>query len=242
VRRLAWVPFGVMALAQIAVPLTDHPPTLEWLSTVVVVAFAVTTFALAASSWGASRAGLALAFVVVATFVVERVGSTTGFPFGEYDYTGALQPTIGHVPVIVPLAWFAMGVPALEVGRAIVRSPVPAVATGAVALTAWDLFLDPQMVENGYWEWAVDGVYEGIPLSNYAGWLLTGVVVLAVVDRLRPPRSSDVALLGLYTWWAVMNTIGFLVFFGRPLVGVVGGIGMGTCTALAWWRRERARA
>lgn len=238
-RRLAWLPFGVMALAQIAVPLTDHPPTLEWLSTVVVVAFAVTTLVLAASTWGRARAGIALAFVVVVTFVVERVGSTTGFPFGEYDYTGALQPTIAHVPVIVPLAWFAMGVPALEVGRAIFRSSLPAVLVGALALTAWDLFLDPQMVENGYWEWAVDGSYEGIPLSNYGGWLLTGVVVLGVLDRLRPPQPAHVSLLALYTWWAVMNTIGFLVFFGRPLVGVVGGVGMGTCAALAWWRRER---
>lgn len=236
----ALAPFGVMALAQIAVPLTDHPPTLEWLSTVVVVAFAATTLVLAATSWGPARAGLALGFVVVATFVVERVGSTTGFPFGEYDYTGALQPTVGHVPVIVPLAWFAMGVPALEVGRVVARTPVPAVLVGAVALTSWDLFLDPQMVENGYWEWAVDGAYEGIPLSNYLGWLLTGVVVLAVVDRLRPPRPAHRPLLALYTWWAVMNTIGFLVFFGRPLVGVVGGIGMGTCAALAWWRWSRA--
>ena len=34
-----------------------------------------------------------------------------------------------------------------------------------------------------------------------------------------------------------MSAIGFLVFFGRPLVGVIGGLGMGACTLLAWWRR-----
>ena len=33
-----------------------------------------------------------------------------------------------------------------------------------------------------------------------------------------------------------MSTIGFVVFFGRPWVGLVGGIGMGAVTALAWMR------
>lgn len=235
--RSAWAPFGVLALAQIAIPLTSDRATTEWLSTLVVVAFAATTLLLVVGTWRPARALGSFAFVAVATLLVERIGSTTGFPFGEYDYTSALEPTVGGVPVIVPLAWFAMGVPALEIGHAASRSRVPAVLVGAVALTAWDLFLDPQMVDEGYWRWAVDGAYEGIPLSNYAGWLGTGLVVLGVLDRFRPTSPADVPLLALYTWWAVMSTIGFLVFFGRPLVGFVGGLGMGACTALAWARR-----
>jgi len=235
---VAAVAFGVLALAQIAIPLTDDRATTEWLSTLAVVAFAATTLALAVAAWGARRAGAALAFVAAATLMVERVGSTTGFPFGEYDYTGALQPTVGGVPAIVPLAWFAMGVPALEVGRAVTRHPVGSVAVGAAALTAWDLFLDPQMVAEGYWAWAVDGAYEGIPLSNYAGWLGVGLAVLAVLARIRPDGPAHVPMLALYTWWVVMSTVGALVFFDRPLVGVVGGAGMGACTALAWRRRR----
>lgn len=238
----AAVPFAVLVLAQIAIPLTSDDATIEWLSTLVVVAFAATTFVLAAGYWGIGRAGIALAFVVVATLGVEHLGSTTGFPFGDYDYTGALGPTVAGVPAIVPLAWFAMGVPALEVGHRIGRSRFTTVAAGALALTAWDLFLDPQMVDNGYWKWAADGVYDGIPLSNYAGWIGVSAVVLAVLDRVRPAGiAPDLATVALYTWWAVMNTIGFLVFFDKPLVGLVGGVGMGTATTLAWWGRDRSR-
>ena len=231
--RLAWVPFAVMALTQIGIPLTDDDATLEWLSSLVVVAFFLSVLVIAVARWGAGRALGAAAFVVVATLAVEKLGTATGFPFGEYDYTGALQPTIGGVPVIVPLAWFAMGVTALEVGHH-VGSRIVAVVVGALGLTAWDLFLDPQMVEAGYWEWEVDGAYQGIPLSNYGGWLLTGLVVLAVVEGIRPATPPSPGLRWLYTWWAVMSTIGFVVFFGRPWVGLVGGIGMGAITALAW--------
>ena len=230
-----------MALAQIAIPLTDHDPTIEWLSTLVVVAFAGATLALTSVAWGARRALAVAGFVAVATLLVERLGTATGFPFGEYDYTGVLEPTIAGVPVIVPLAWFAMGVPALEVGHRITRSRPGAVVLGALALAAWDLFLDPQMVDAGYWEWEADGVYHDIPLSNYAGWIGVGLVVLAVVDRLRTTpgeRAAGTALVGLYTWWAVMNTIGFVVFFGEPLVGAVGGLGMGAFTVLAWRPRR----
>ena len=238
-RSPAWIPFGVLAASQIAIPLADDPDLIAVLTTVVVVAFWATTLVLAAGSWGLRRAGLAATFVGLATLGVEKLGTTTGFPFGEYAYTGELQPAIGGVPAIVPLAWFAMGVPALEVARRIVGGRWAAVVVAALALTAWDLFLDPQMVGEGYWAWAVDGVYRGIPLSNYAGWVLTGLVVLAVVDRIRPDGApvSD-GLLGLYTWWTVMSTIGFAVFFDDLVVAAVGGAGMGAITALAW--RSRA--
>ncbi len=238
-RHPAWVPFAAMALAQIAIPLVDHDPTLEWLSSLVVAAFAATTLVLAIAAWGAGRALAAAAVVVVATSAVEKLGTATGVPFGEYDYTGALQPTVAGVPLVVPLAWFAMGVAALEVGHRIAGPGVSAVAVGGLALTAWDLFLDPQMVDAGYWEWAVDGAYQGIPLSNYGGWLLTSAIVLATLDRIRPEVPPSVPLVWLYTWWTVMSTIGFLVFFGEPVVGLVGGLAMGAITALAWTREVR---
>ena len=233
--RAAWASFAALALTQIAIPLADDDATIEWLSSLVVVAFFLTALAVVVGRWGAARAAGAAAFVVLATLGVEKLGTTTGFPFGEYDYTGALQPTVAGVPVIVPLAWFAMGVTALEVGHH-VGSRIVAVVVAALGLTAWDLFLDPQMVDAGYWEWAADGAYHGIPLSNYAGWLLTGLLVSAGVERIRPASPASPGLLWLYTWWAVMSTIGFVVFFGEPFVGLVGGVGMGAVTALAWSR------
>ena len=67
---------------------------------------------------------------------------------------------------IVPAAWWAMAVPAREVAHAVLgrRSSRPvAIALGAAALTAWDLFLDPQMTAEGYWRWARRGSLPGHP-------------------------------------------------------------------------------
>jgi putative membrane protein len=265
------VAWAAMAAAQIVIPLTDRRagPTV-----VVVVAATVAAWAWAALAWGVPRTSAVLAWVVGSTLLIEWVGTTTGFPFGAYRYTDALQPQVAGVPLIVPLAWFAVGVPALEVagritggraGSGRVRSGLSGGRAGrhagranarftsggvrlepmvgrwvvaALALTAWDLFLDPQMVGEGYWVWAGDGAYRDIPLTNYVGWFCSALVVLAVADRIvgGATVARSLPLLGLYTWWAVMETVGFLVFFGDPLVGVVGGVAMGVPTALAWRR------
>lgn len=220
-----------MALAQIAVPLTDEHAVL---TTVVVVAFAATTTSFAAAVWGWRAASVTTAAVVGSTTVLERVGTSTGLPFGEYAYTGELQPTIAGVPLAVTLAWLAMAVPAREVAARLAAPGWRRIVVGALALTAWDVMLDPQMVEEGFWVWAEGGPWRGVPLSNYAGWLLSSVAVLLLLDRLLPGGGDSRPLLGLYTWWAVMQTLGFLVFFGDPLVGVVGGLCMLTPAGLAW--------
>ena len=217
-----------MAIAQIAVPLTDDRATL---TTVVVVCFAAASTAFAAAVWGWRRALVAATVVVAATTALERVGTATGLPFGEYRYTGALTPTVGGVPLAVTLAWLAMAVPAREVAARLAPAGWRRVGLGALALTAWDVMLDPRMVADGFWVWADGGPWRDVPLSNYGGWLLSSAAVVLLLDVLLPAPGRSRELVGLYGWWAVMQTLGFLVFFGDPLVGLVGGACM---LPLAW--------
>ncbi len=155
-------------------------------------------------------------------------------PFGRYAYTSALQPQVAHVPVIVPLAWFGMGLPAREAAHAALgrhSTPATRVVLGSAAMTAWDLFLDPQMVGEGYWAWAsVAGSTAASPLE------LRRVVPDRPRDhgavRSRPPGRAhrtdrhDVRLVGQYGYMSVMQTLGFARYFRDPLVAVVGGIAM----------------
>ncbi len=227
------VAFAVMALAQAPIPFLDDD---RLLTTVVVVAFFAATCALSADVWLPRRVALAAGVIVAATFALELLGSTTDWPFGAYDYTGALVPEMGGVPLVVPLAWFAMAVPAREVAARLVRPAWARVAVGALALTAWDLMLDPQMVGEGYWAWEADGVWRGIPLSNYAGWLVSSAAVMVVLDRLLPAPGRSRPLFWLYAWWGFSESLAFLVFFADPLVGVVGGLAMLVPAGLAWGR------
>ena len=131
------------------------------------------------------------------------------------------------MPAVVPLAWFAMALPAREVAHAILgpqSGRASRAVVGSAALVAWDLFLDPQMVGEGYWEWARAGRYRGIPLSNFVGWFVTGIGVMAALEVLLPPGpDADTALVGEYAYVATMETLGFAAFFRDRVVAAVGG-------------------
>lgn len=243
---IAGVVGGVGALsavaAMIATPLQQRGKR-RATATVTVVGLAVTTATISARRWGWKRTSTAIALTTGGTWALERVGSRTGVPFGRYRYSGVLRPSVGGVPAIVPLAWFAMALPAREASRGLVRrrdSSLARAAAGAAALTAWDLFLDPQMVGEGYWTWARRGRYRGIPITNFAGWLAASGALMAALDQVLPDDGRPVnALRAQYSYMAVMQTVGFARFFRDPLVAAVGGAAMGSIAVRSWWPSAR---
>jgi putative membrane protein len=237
----------IAALSLIAMVVTQvssglHPRPIL-LTSVVVLLLAASAVTFAAAAGGFPRVAAAFAAAVAAGYIAEWIGVRTGLPFGEYRYTGVLWPQLGGVPLIVPLAWGGMGLAAYAVaGTAWPGGAAGRIVLGALALTAWDLFLDPQMLRLGLWVWADPGPYHGVPLSNFAGWLLVSLVVMALIDRIAPHTAGSTGLLALYTVMAGMETLGFAAVFvpPDPLVAAVGGVGMGAFALAAWrarWRR-----
>lgn len=201
------------------------------LSTVVVTGLATTTTAAVARRVAWPRALAGVAGVGALTTLIEGVGTATGRPFGHYRYTGALRPQIAGVPALVPLAWWAMSVPAREAARAALGASETRgrrIVLGAAALTAWDLFLDPQMVGEGYWRWASTGRYRGIPATNFVGWFLTSIAVMGVLEVAVPARDEPAGndLVAVYGAMTAMETVGFVAFFRDRVVALVGGAGM----------------
>src|SRR5690606_25347854 len=156
-------------------------------------------------AWGARRALAAFGAAVLIGYGAELTGLLTGFPFGEYRYTDVLWPQAGGVPVVVALAWGGMGLAAYGVAAAVAPPGWARVVAGAGALAAWDLFLDRQMVRMGLWTWAENGFYRGIPLTNFAGWLLVSALVMLAVGGITGGAGPGRGLLVPYTVMAVME-------------------------------------
>lgn len=206
-------------------------------TTVAQTLLGVGTLAL---TWGWLRAIGAALIVGVLTWGAEALGTATGFPFGDYYYTDALQPQLAHVPLLIPIAWMmvlpsawaiAMLVNARVQPRKRLRLPFIA-ALSALALTAWDFGLDPQMVGWGLWVWPNGGLYFGIPLSNFAGWFGTAFIgTIAVWLLVRPAEgklATDQLLLIYGLTWFLMS-FGLILFWhlawpGLVLLLVMGGI------------------
>jgi len=229
-RPLPWVLVGATVLVQIVYPLV--PGTLRTEVTVAsVLVFCAAALADATRVHGVRGPAVLLAVAGGGGLLVEAVGVHTGVPFGAYAYTGDLGAEVLGVPVVVPLAWTMMAWPALVVGRTLARR-VPVAFVGGLALAAWDLFLDPQMVDAGHWTWAHPDpglpLVPGVPLTNYGGWLVVSVVMVGLLDRLLPRHSGPSGpAAALYLWTYGSSVLAHVVFFGRPGSALVGGLLMG---------------
>jgi uncharacterized membrane protein len=138
-----------------------------------------------------------LAAVFGVSLLFESVGVATGLVYGPYHYTDKLGPLfLGLVPYLIPVAWFMMSYPSFVIADRLVPSTwkhwqriLPVAAVGSLAMTAWDLVMDPIMVASGHWVWDVNGAYHGIPLQNFLGWWFT-VFTTYVLYQLISGRAS----------------------------------------------------
>ncbi|MBE9124061.1 carotenoid biosynthesis protein [Tychonema sp. LEGE 07199] len=139
--------------------------------------------------------GATLAFLVPSVFLSlssELLGTSTGFPFGNYHYLSGLGYKIaGLVPFTIPLSWFYLGLVSYIIARAGVSAgkgqlnwvgQIGAIALGSLLLTAWDFVLDPAMSQTSvpFWEFEELGAFFGMPYRNLAGWMGTGALFMSV--------------------------------------------------------------
>jgi uncharacterized membrane protein len=156
-----------------------------------------------------------LMFMVPAVFLSlgsELLGTSTGFPFGEYGYLSGLGYKVaGLVPFTIPLSWFYMGFVCYLLARGGIDASVKTkniwlrlilgIALGAILLTSWDFALDPAMSQTAYpfWHFGQVGSFFGTPYRNFAGWLLTGglFMLVAALFWKKTPISLSRKELGL---------------------------------------------
>lgn len=186
---------------------------------------------LGTTGMAAWRLVLILLGIPILGWLVERIGSQTGIPFGRYHYTDVLQPQIAHVPVIIPLAWLMMIPPSWAVANLILPD-APRILVAAIAgaaFTAWDLYLDPQMVRWKFWEWDQPGRYVGIPFVNFFGWWLAGTLISLL---LLPPSLPAAPLFAIYVLTWLLELGGQAMFWKLRTSAVVGFLGMGLFVVL----------
>lgn len=197
-------------------------------------------YTLLRQSWGLRQSLLTTFSVMLTALAIEALGTATGFPFGSYYYTDKLQPQIAHVPLLIPLAWVMMIPSAWTAAYCITHrwTGLRFVVVSGLAMTAWDLFLDPQMVAWGFWVWTEPGGYFGIPWQNFLGWFLTTALITIIV---RPSNLPVAPLLALYIITWLLETLGLLFFWNLPGPAIIGFVAMGSLIWLAVKTQQRSR-
>ena len=209
---------------------------------------------------GWKRTGAFLVAGWITAFVCEFSSTRVGVPFGFYFYTGSTvgqELYIADVPFMdslsftfllfasycMALVFLLPSAPKSDRHRLefaldpTIRTAWPALVLTSAFLTFIDVIIDPVALRGDRWFLGLiygypdPGLYFGIPLMNFVGWAVVGLIALSiyfVIDRRLPPlpRSTTVAtylLLGCALYYAVLVFNLMMTFWiGEFLLGLVG--------------------
>ncbi len=239
VLALPWIFAGFTVLGQILWILVSGNVRIGLTALTVVTFFCATlthAYLYRGITWAAGYAAITLSF----GWGIEVLGTITHFPFGDYSYSDTLGPALLGVPILIPMAWSMMAYPVLLAAQRLSSTAFGTAFIGGWLLASWDLFLDPQMVGEGYWiwnqvGWTLPGI-PGIPLQNFLGWLLSSIALMWVLDRMKRKVVNDSVPNAMLLWIYLSNILAAAVFFGKPGVALWGGICMGIVIIPWLWR------
>jgi putative membrane protein len=209
---------------------------------------------------GARRTLLFAAWVGPLAWLCEFSSTRIGVPFGLYHYTGATRSQelfVADVPFMDSLSFTFLAYAAYGLARVALagrRAPAPTVAlVSGVLMMLLDVVIDPLAVRGDRWflgrifYYPEGGVYFGVPLSNFAGWIVVGTLgvggYLALVRRL---GWGDVAgrqpWPGVALYYAVFAfNLAVTAWIGEWVLAMVGTT-VHLATALVLWSASQRPA
>lgn len=195
-------------------------------------------------------------------FVCEFSSTRVGVPFGFYYYTGSTvgqELYVANVPFMDSLSFtfllfasyclaLVFVLPSVAAAKGsrlqllldpVIRTSSAVLLLTATFLTFIDVVIDPVALRGDRWflgqiyGYPDPGLYFGIPLLNFVGWAVVGLIALSiyfVVDRrLSPPskRSQSAVtthlLLGCTLYYGVLIfNITITFWIGESLLGLIG--------------------
>ncbi|MBC7900928.1 MAG: isopentenyl-diphosphate Delta-isomerase [Saprospiraceae bacterium] len=219
---------GAYFMTNVELPRGSH-----YVSAINVLLFALPSY-WAVKMWLGWRDGVLLIAVLgVYALLIETAAIITGFPYGHFGYSEHLGfKLFGLVPWTVAFAWPPLMLAAYAVAYHLVADRLLHILFVTLLLTIFDLVLDPGAVELGFWSYPDGGAYYGVPLSNFAGWLVSGfigsVIFAAFAANKKPLLPAPVQLTAsavfIIFFWTALSV--FAALIAPALIGVSVFVGL----------------
>ncbi len=222
--------------------------------------FLFLAFALATSVWlmGPKRTAIFFLLTWATAFLCEFSSTRTGIPFGWYFYNGSTRGQelyLSNVPFMDSLSFsfllftsyclaLVFLLPARGHRLSLEFRDNPAIRRSGLVLVFTTLFfvlldavIDPVALRGDRWflgkiyYYPEPGVHFGVPIANYLGWAVVGLVALGVfqrIDRRLPdatnaPTITRPLLLGCVLYYGVLAfNLAVTFWINEPVIGTTG--------------------
>ena len=199
-----------------------------WTTNIFLSLQAVITLIFLLSAAETKSVSITSAIILILAFIIEYIGVNSGYPFGNYSYTGTLVPAVFGVPIAIILSWFSVSVNAFLFSKFLLfeSKNFYIILVSALIILGADLLLEPFASSvNGYWLWA-GGT---IPMQNYMSWFIAGLLFSYILNRLVIWNRIVFENINFVTIPAILISVNILQF---ATVNVVSGYILITLTGL----------
>lgn len=170
----------------------------------------------------------------------ELASTRVGVPFGLYHYTGATagrELYLANVPLFSPLSFPFLAYAAFCLARRALGPDWAArpggrlrlVTLAGALMTLLDVVIDPVAVQGERWflgdvfSYPLGGLYFGVPLSNFAGWLLVGYLTVGGYVWVARGAGPGSPRLGIALYYLVLAVnLAVTVWIGEWLMAAAG--------------------
>ncbi len=222
--------------------------------------FIFLAIALSASVWlmGTRRTAIFFLLTCTTAFLCEFSSTRTGIPFGWYSYTGSTRGQelyISNVPFMDSLSFSFLlftsyclallfllpaqghGLKTTIRDDQTIRTSVTMLVLTALFFVLLDVIIDPVALRGDRWflgkiyYYPEPGMYFGVPIANYLGWAVVGLVAFGLYQRIdrRLPNSASAEniagklVLGCALYYGVLGfNLAVTFWIGERLLGATG--------------------
>ena len=105
---------------------------------------------------------------IVLGYIIEVIGTNTGWPFGAYAYGTALGPRVFSTPLMIGVLWWLLIRAWFDLSERWTQNAWAKALITGTAMVLMDVLIEPVAIELGFWTWEDVEV----PVANYVSWFV----------------------------------------------------------------------
>jgi putative membrane protein len=151
--------------------------------------------------------------IATAGFLIEIIGVSTTYPFGDYYYGETLGFKLFDVPVLIGINWLMLSYSTrCLLDQFFTLNWIIKSLLGGLIMVCLDVFIEPIAQDLGYWTWAQpDDSLIVAPYQNYLSWFIISILFIGASYQLLPNKINNyVAIINLllqFLFFILLNLI-----------------------------------